>query len=101
MTLHAIHYQFLFLNETIHVLEMSSYDPHLCRHCGQVFKNRSSLRQHELRNENQGTYKCSHGDCKFVAFSKANFDRHKRTHSNVRPFECLNCGKSFKGKYEL
>ena len=33
-------------------------DPVLCRVCGAAFKNRSSLRQHELWQANESPYAC-------------------------------------------
>ena len=73
--------------------------PMLCRYCGNIFKSKSTLRQHELRHKAEGPYKCK--ECKMVAFSSSNFERHLRSHTTEKPFDCKKCGKSFKGKKDL
>ena len=67
-------------------------DPVLCRVCGQALRNRTSLRQHELRHSKQGLYSC----CNKTFFSKGTLKRHQcHQHAETCPYVCDVCGKSF------
>ena len=67
-------------------------DPVLCRVYAQAFRNRSSLRMHELRHSKQGLYSC----CNKTFFSKGTLKRHQcHQHADTCPYVCGVCGKSF------
>ena len=69
-----------------------SMDPVLCRVCGQAFRNRSLLWQHELRHSKQGLYSC----CNKTFFLKGTLKRHQcHQHAETCPYACDVCGKSF------
>ena len=67
-------------------------DPVLCRVCGAAFKNRSSLRQHELRHAKESPYAC----CDKLFYSKGTYKRHRcHQHGEACPHTCETCGKGF------
>lgn len=74
-------------------------DAQVCRYCGDVFRSKASLRQHEARHSNDGTFICE--ICKHVFCSKRNLEKHKIRHSEDRPHICDRCGKCFKTYHDL
>ena len=61
--------------------------------CGKHFKKESELNAH-LFCHNKVLQKCEH--CPYTNSDPRNLRAHMRKHSNVSPFKCSQCGKSFK-----
>ncbi|XP_053622261.1 zinc finger protein 883-like isoform X2 [Plodia interpunctella] len=66
-----------------------------CAQCNKRFQRKYRLVQHlKLHQNTKKTYVCP--DCGKRLSSKSNLNRHSYTHTNLRPFQCEMCGKSFK-----
>jgi uncharacterized Zn-finger protein len=46
-------------------------------------------------------FKCDVPDCEKTFGDSAKLIRHKKTHSDIRPFECATCAKTFREKSNL
>ena len=70
----------------------------ICRYCGVLLNNPSSLKQHESRHKGEGPYKC----CGKPFFSKANLKRHRCSkHGEPKDFKCTTCQKSYPTNTDL
>ena len=70
----------------------------ICRYCGVLLNNPSSLKQHESRHKGKGPYKC----CGKPFFSKANLKRHRcSNHGEPKDFKCTTCQKSYPTNTDL
>ena len=75
----------------------SDVRPFPCDQCIKSFKKESYLRKH-IQNthitDREKSHVCSH--CKYSASTAKHLKDHLAVHSNERPFNCIECGKSFK-----
>lgn len=70
-----------------------------CTECGKWLMNNRCLRSHMVLHSDE-EYKC--GQCDYVTKKKLLLNRHTVTkHSQVRPFVCDLCGRTFKMKRAL
>lgn len=71
-----------------------------CEECGKVFLNESKLRNHCLQHKDQlAILTCD--TCGKTVTSKAILEAHMKTHTEIKSFSCLECGKSFANKKHL
>lgn len=54
-------------------------------------------RAKQIKSNRLAQHKCN--VCSLAFSKKSNLTRHHRTHTNLRPFECDECGARFKHKY--
>ncbi|KAB7503605.1 Zinc finger protein 26 [Armadillidium nasatum] len=84
--------------------QLKSYRRHLNKHiakkkflcdiCGSMFQCSISLKDHNLfHHSNERKFKCK--ECEKSFKNKSCLSRHKRTHSNERPYKC-ECGMCYK-----
>ncbi|CAL8140588.1 unnamed protein product [Orchesella dallaii] len=75
-----------------------------CDKCGNVFKNKQKLQQHESyrhTDPNDWKFVCSVEGCGRKCFSKQKLGEHLRTHTKECPFICDFCGKKFRYMHYL
>ncbi|XP_077295696.1 zinc finger protein 639-like isoform X2 [Arctopsyche grandis] len=89
-----------FLTKTRYSLHMQQHDPPdkhkvKCSYCGVTCKNKPSLAQHMKRHTN--LVQCSLCDYS-TSLTKFLSVHMRMKHSDLKPFVCLVCGKSFKVK---
>lgn len=86
-------------------LMRSHYRYHLkqkfaCDECGQVFSTEAYMYKHRLSHSGIRPYVCI--DCGKSYLSMSHLNKHRRVaHSTVRPFQCSMCGKCYKTKDQL
>lgn len=75
-----------------------------CESCGKSYKSETSLKIHNL-SESHAEIKAKNGlecpICKKILKSRKTLRGHQLTHSNLRPFQCELCEKSYKKNYSL
>ncbi|XP_055594273.1 transcription factor grauzone-like [Uranotaenia lowii] len=70
-----------------------------CLECGKWLKNKLCLRKHMIQHS-EVRHKCN--QCDYSALNMQCLRNHVRVqHSDVKPFECTDCGKTFKLKNTL
>uniref|UniRef100_A0A182M3E2 Transcription factor grauzone n=2 Tax=Anopheles culicifacies TaxID=139723 RepID=A0A182M3E2_9DIPT len=70
-----------------------------CEHCGKWLKNKLCLRKHMLQHS-QVRHGCD--QCDYTTVNIQSLQNHRRVqHTDIKPFECSTCGKSFKLKSNL
>ena len=67
--------------------------PYKCSRCGKHFAASNSL-QHHLKLHGEKKFACH--TCGKAFVKKAHLEAHERTHSNVRPYKCSDCDKTYK-----
>ncbi|CAL8140582.1 unnamed protein product [Orchesella dallaii] len=75
-----------------------------CDKCGNVFKSKQKLEQHESyrhTDPNDWKFVCSVEGCGRKCFSKQKLGEHLRTHTKECPFICDFCGKKFRYRQYL
>ena len=74
-----------------------------CLTCEKVFKSKSTLRDHEIRNHGRKgeIFKCEFEGCVKDFTNPALLRNHMRTHTDERPFSCLYCNCNFKAKFHM
>ena len=74
-----------------------------CSNCEKVFKSKSSLRDHEIRNHGRKgeIFKCDFESCEKDFTNPALLRNHLRTHTDERPFSCSYCNCNFKAKFHM
>ncbi|XP_041470859.1 histone-lysine N-methyltransferase PRDM9-like [Lytechinus variegatus] len=84
-----------------HQGEHNGLKPFKCEICGRGFRLKSVYHAHKRRmhRENPLRFFCS--VCNKGFSNKGNFTIHERRHKGIRPFVCLECGKSFTAKHCL
>nr|XP_054760179.1 oocyte zinc finger protein XlCOF6-like [Lytechinus pictus] len=84
-----------------HQGEHNGLKPFKCEICGRGFRQKGVYRAHKRRmhQENPLRFFCS--VCNKGFSNKGNFNIHERRHKGIRPFACLECGKSFTAKHCL
>ncbi|XP_077564406.1 uncharacterized protein LOC144179853 [Haemaphysalis longicornis] len=97
--------------------------PHQCHLCPSAFTQKAHLVSHVRSHTTGRSIHCSsfpfsgghrveHGpqpsrrllrcqQCSFVTFLLSNLERHQRTHTGERPYQCSHCGKAFMRKDHL
>uniref|UniRef100_A0A1B6CW65 Protein krueppel n=1 Tax=Clastoptera arizonana TaxID=38151 RepID=A0A1B6CW65_9HEMI len=85
----------LFLNDQIHQPQEDkevSVEQLKCITCQKKFKNKTTLRRHQVVHGVMNFHKC--GECDKIFAHKHNLVKHSRIHSGIK-LECLICQKSF------
>ena len=74
-----------------------------CPSCDGIFKSKSTLRDHEIRNHGRKgqIFKCEFEGCVKDFTNPALLRNHIRTHTDERPFSCTYCNCSFKAKFHM
>jgi KRAB domain-containing zinc finger protein len=82
-------------NLKIHMRRHETKNMFQCQFCDKSFKWDSSLNSHiqAAHNPTGPVFPCDL--CDRVFKDKNNQKKHRFTHSNVKPFECKECGKGF------
>ncbi|XP_060086267.1 uncharacterized protein LOC132565628 isoform X10 [Ylistrum balloti] len=75
-----------------------------CDVCNKTFKSMWGFRCHQKSHERSlgntnNCHECS--QCGKFFTSGSHLRRHMKNHSEARPYVCVNCGKSYKQKYDL
>lgn len=65
-----------------------------CRHCTQIFPNRTDLFAHTKEHENDQSFLCDM--CGKCFKSRHHLSNHRRTHLDIRPHACKLCPKMFR-----
>lgn len=78
----------------VHQLDIVAF----CPECDKTFKSWSGYTMHVKMHEGSN-FKCHH--CGKCFQSRAHVQIHMRSHSTVKPFVCLTCGKRYKHKKDL
>ena len=75
--------------------------PFECKECSKRFAHKGALVGHVKRvhEERERAFKCE--QCGRSYKSKINLNRHRQTHTDVKPHGCVTCPKTFKTKAEL
>ena len=86
-------------HRNIHTTELH----HPCLSCEKRFADKNNLRRHMKIYHSQQKLACNIAECKYEAFSKHEYDLHKKEHRalEVFPFNCKICQKGFKNKTDL
>lgn len=72
------------------------YPNHTCQICNKTYKANWLLKNHMERiHEGIAQYKCDHKDCDKKFYKKCDLDKHKRSHSGERPYQCFACKQKF------
>jgi DNA-directed RNA polymerase subunit RPC12/RpoP len=85
------------LKEHLHT-HVAKSEQKQCSECGKWLKNDSTLRLH-MKSHGSQLFRCPHCD-KVYNFAQS-LRAHLQSHSDIRPHECLVCGKTFKLKKGL
>ena len=66
-----------------------------CRYCGEKFATSSGgdLEKHLRTHSGERPYQCEH--CGKAFKTNSDLKKHLRTHSGERPYQCEHCGKGF------
>ncbi|XP_033753470.1 zinc finger E-box-binding homeobox protein zag-1-like isoform X22 [Pecten maximus] len=73
---------------------------HTCEDCGKIFESLSGKSRHVLRCHSNATcYICE--ICNKRCENLSSFRFHQAKHSDKRPFQCQQCGQSYKHKHHL
>jgi len=71
-----------------------------CEFCTKRFARKNSLTTHVKDiHEQSGNFSCQFCEKKF--FKERDMKRHQSKHSSEKPYQCDNCGESFKRQYNL
>jgi KRAB domain-containing zinc finger protein len=88
----------LYLTRHIRNIHSNEVFPYSCGQCGISLKTDIDLRQHE--SVHSTSFKCNLCDTVFQNVPSI-VDHIKSAHSNMHPFSCVQCGKSFKSRHYL
>ncbi|XP_058116428.1 transcription factor grauzone-like [Anopheles ziemanni] len=82
---------------------MTTHEPNVhqeqCEHCGKWLKNKICLRKHMLQHSGF-LYHCD--KCDYSTTNSQRMQSHLRVqHTDAKPYECPECGKAFKLRYNL
>jgi len=81
-------------------LEVEEKD-HLCSVCGHRFRLYRCLVDHMVTHTGERPYPCRVAGCTKQFGTSASRISHERSHSNLRPLLCTQCGRTFKQKATL
>ncbi|XP_051018020.1 zinc finger protein 382 [Acomys russatus] len=82
-----------------HPASQAGEKPFRCPHCGNSFRRKSYLTEHQRIHTGEKPYAC--GQCAKAFRQKTALTLHERTHAEGRPYPCADCGKSFRQKATL
>ncbi len=82
--------------------QISFYPFFPCPICQKVYETeaRCDLHKKSVHSEDK-VYHCTHARCDFMCTDKAEFDRHRRSHTGDKPYKCSICSKAFSNSQEL
>ncbi|CAL8123423.1 unnamed protein product [Orchesella dallaii] len=72
-----------------------------CNHCGKLFNNQSSLRQHESFHLPDRPFQCKNEKCDKAYKTRSELNRHLVVHSGEKKHICVVCKKRFLRKQYL
>ena len=86
-----------------HKVKHSDVRPFVCNKCLKAFKNNSNLISHQKSvHSSVGQYVCTFGECRNRYKDKHYLQNHiKRVHTLEKPFQCIECRKTFATKRDL
>ncbi|XP_041510169.1 zinc finger protein 382 isoform X2 [Microtus oregoni] len=73
--------------------------PYICSQCGKAFRQKTALTLHEKTHIEGKPYLCL--DCGKSFRQKATLTRHHKTHTGEKAYECAQCGSAFRKKSYL
>nr|XP_048294800.1 zinc finger protein 565 isoform X3 [Myodes glareolus] len=73
--------------------------PYICSQCGKAFRQKTALTLHEKTHIEGKPYLCM--DCGKSFRQKATLTRHHKTHTGEKAYECAQCGSAFRKKSYL
>ena len=75
----------------------------MCKFCGEKFRARKTLANHEALHTGEKKYKCDKCDARFVQLTglKSHMKVHHKVEEEVKPLMCKFCGKVFKYRKTL
>lgn len=72
-----------------------------CTQCDKVFTHRGDLNKHLRTHSGERPYECPHPNCTKRFAHSSNLRRHTVVHSGDKPFNCDKCGRNFNRKDKL